>query len=136
MLKRKLINFKSQKIRFLIVGGWNTFFSYAMSLICYNLLENKINLIIILILINVLAILMSFTTQRLFVFKSSNMWYAEFIKNLYVYGLNSFFGLLLIWLMVIKIHIEFWIAQTLVTFFSSIAIFYIHKNFTFKEGKR
>lgn len=74
-----LIN-ASEKLRFLIVGGYNTLFGYLAFALAYVLFGAQIHYTILVILVHFIALTNSFITQRFFVFKSRGPWFAEFMR--------------------------------------------------------
>jgi putative flippase GtrA len=59
-------------IRYLLVGGFNTLFSIALFAVCYNVFNEKIGYITILVGTHFISVLNSTATFQFFVFRSKN----------------------------------------------------------------
>ncbi len=122
-----------QKIRYLVTGGMNTVFGYAVSVATYHILLPQYPLLVAAVIANILAITFSFISYKIFVFKTSGSWLNEYLKSYIVYGGMAVYGIILLWLLVEKALLSIWLAQLVVTF-SSVVISYIgHQRFTFKR---
>jgi putative flippase GtrA len=121
-------------LKYIAVGGINTLCGYIISIIVYYLLINKIGIILILVISNILSISFSFLTYKLFVFKTLGNWVKEYTRSYLVYGGISVIGISLTWLFLDIFYMNIWIAQAmsmlLVIFFS----YYGHKKFTFRAN--
>jgi putative flippase GtrA len=119
-------------VRYLVAGGVNTLFGYLVSLAFYYGLNQKINLIFILIITNIVSISFSFLTYKVFVFKTQGNWIKEYLKSYLVYGFTAIISSGCIWIMVQKISLSYWIAQSLAIIIIVIASYILHNNYTFK----
>ena len=94
----KLINFfGEQKTRYLLAGVWNTIFGYMLGVFAYLWLGDHMHIIFISIIVNIIAITMSFLSYKLFVFKTSGEWLIEYLKIYLVYGGTALIGTFLLW---------------------------------------
>lgn len=120
-----------QKIRFLMVGGFNTLCSYLLFIFlieCINF-PYQISLIIqYLITIN-----LSIITMRYYVFQSHNPILKEYSKASFVYLSMFILNYLSLFLMINILNINQIIAQGIYTIFSTIILFIIHKKITYKN---
>ena len=126
-----------EKLRFLLVGGWNTLFSLVLFALIFATSENyKLSLVIA----HFTSVLQSFLTFRFFVFranlnKDANI-LMEYLKINLVYliyfGLN--YALLVLFVETFKINPI--IAQVLITCILVVYAYIANKYFTFKNGKR
>jgi putative flippase GtrA len=124
---------KSDKVRYLIAGAWNTIFGYSLGVILFLLLTDFVHTAIIALICNLIAMAMSFVVYKLFVFKTSGNWIREYIKAFIVYGNAAVISIFLIWLFVDIIGWNIWTSQAL-TIVITVLISYIgHKQFTFKN---
>lgn len=123
----------SQKIRYILAGGWNTIFGYMLGVIAYLWLNNHMHIIFISIVTNIIAITMAFLTYKLFVFKTSGKWLMEYLKIYLVYGGTALIGTILLWGFVDYFRINIWISQGLVLGLLFIVSYVLNKKFTFKR---
>lgn len=123
----------SQKIRYLLAGGWNTLFGYLVGVGLYKILHAHTQTLYIALLANTICISMSFLTYKLFVFRTSGRWIEEYLKNCTVYSGAALISSLLLWVFVDLLSISIYIAQALVII-STVFISYTgHSRFTFKK---
>jgi len=125
--------FASSKARYLIAGGWNTFFGYGVGVGLYNALSPAVHVLIIGAIANVLSISMSFLTYKLFVFRTKGGWLREYVRTYIVYGGASLLGILLLWLLVDGCGLKIWLAQAGVIVFTVVVSYTGHSRFTFRR---
>lgn len=123
----------NQKLRYLVVGGWNTFFGYFMMILLFNLLHSKIHVVIIATISSIISITMSYLTYKKFVFKTSGNWLREWLRCFFVYSTASFFSIIMLWVLVDIVGLNIYIAQLSVMLIVVLASYISHKNFTFKN---
>lgn len=123
---------QSDKSRYLLAGAWNTAFGYGLGVGFYLLLSEHLHTAIIALLVNVVAITMSFVSYKIFVFKTLGNWVIEYLRAWVVYGNIAVLSIGLLWIFVDIMQINIWLAQAL-TIMSTVVISYFgHKKFTFK----
>lgn len=132
-----------QKLRFLLVGGFNTVFSYAVFFSLYWLFDklnvwnfDKIIVSNIALLVQYcITINVSFITMRYYVFRSHGNWKVELVKAWSVYIslflINAPIISFLIWLGLHPLA-----AQAIYLIFSTIVTFLLHKYYSFRETKK
>ena len=128
-----------EKIRFLLVGGFNTVFAYTLLLVLNFFLSEclayskSIVANIALIIQYVISINLSFLTMRYYVFRSHGIWQKEYVKSccvyVIIYGINA---------PIITSLIEFlnwplWMAQGAYLIISTVLTFLLHKYFSFRK---
>lgn len=131
MLKQLWLN---EQIRFLAVGSSNTLWGIVSFPILFFLLHSKIqNYIFILIISYVLNTLISFITQKLFVFKSKGNHMREFIKftllQILIFSINLFF-------LPLAMKASGWgpvIPQIIFSITVAVVSYFFHKYITFKK---
>jgi putative flippase GtrA len=122
-----------RRFRYLAVGGWNALFSYGATLVIYSLLSPYAHIIVIATISNIAAITMSFSTNKLFVFRSKGDWLKEYLRSYVVYGGNILVGILGLWLLADILGVPVWVAQGLLVAIG-VAVAYIgHQKFTFRS---
>ncbi len=121
--------------KYLIIGFLNTIFTYFISLAIYLIFQNKIGLIASGIIANLLCIKFSFWMQRIYVFKSKNIWIYEYIKSNIAYGSLSVMNVILMYIMVKYLNISIWIGQLILIPISVLISYSINHNYTFKKNE-
>ena len=120
-----------QQIRYLIIGLFNTIIGYAIFLLLYSSLNNKLHYNLILLSQYIITVNISYLNMKFLVFRTKENYKKEYIKNVITYIstyiLNS---LLLSSFLLMKINIE--ISQFIVLSIIAVIIYFIHKNINFK----
>lgn len=123
----------NQKIRFLLVGGFNTVFAYGVFVGLYQLAGLNYNLALItqyFITVNV-----SIFTMRYYVFQSHGNLKAEYVKAGSVYVGMYFFNAFALNFFVIVLSLGPVIGQALYLVVSTIITYILHKYFSFRNKK-
>lgn len=123
----------NQKIRFLLVGGFNTVFAYGVFVGLYQLAGLNYNLALIMqyfITVNV-----SIFTMRYYVFQSHGNLKAEYVKAGSVYVGMYFFNAFALNFFVIVLNLGPVIGQALYLVVSTIITYILHKYFSFRNKK-
>jgi len=123
----------SLKLRYLIVGGWNTAAGYLIFAAIYGLAAKHVSYLLIAALSHFLAVTQSFLTQRHLVFHSDGSGKREYLR-FHIAHLGSLAaGLCLLPLLVEWVGLSPLYAQALVTLLIVIASFFVHQHYTFKK---
>jgi putative flippase GtrA len=118
--------------RYLVAGCFNTLFGYFFSLILYYMLRDNLSVVTIGIIINVFTISMAFLAYKLYVFKTSGNWIKEYFRCYTTYGFSAILSVILMWFLVEKVGMLFWLAQGLIIGLCALISYYLHLRFTFK----
>ena len=129
-----------QKIRFLLVGGFNTVFAYLvlnfLNILFSLLLKNTLSPVAIanlaLIIQYILTINVSFITMRYYVFQSHGNWHKEWLKAWSVYIFLYLINAPVLTFMMAVLGWSTWLAQGVYLIFSTIVTFLLHKYYSFK----
>ena len=122
---------KDRRIRFLIVGGINTGFSYVLSCCLYYAFHRLMHITVITSVSSLLSIMFSFLAYRWFVFQSKGNFFKELLRCHVVYV--GILAILVcgIWLLVDFFNVPFWLAQLLLLVLVVIFAYLGHSRFTF-----
>jgi putative flippase GtrA len=121
----------TQKTRYLLAGGWNTLFGYCSTIALYYAFSNRLHVIEIGVLGNIIAITMAFLTYKLFVFQTKGNWLREYFRSYLVYGGIALLGIVMLWALVDGLKMPFWQAQGLVMVMAVVISYISHARFTF-----
>ena len=120
------------KIRFLFVGGFNAGVAYIIySLFCIVLGESAYQAA--LALAWAISSVISFTTQKLFVFESKGNWIKEYIKCCTTWFFSYLINAGLLEFTVKSLHLNVFVAQIISTFIASVFTYILFKTFAFKK---
>lgn len=134
-LARMIRVLRSEKFRYLLVGGWNTVFGYLSGVGLFLLLEKSFPVPIIGLIANIVGITMSFMTYKLWVFRTQGRWLQEYLRSYLVYGGSALMGIGLLWLFVDHLGVPIWYAQGMVIVITVIVSYVGHSRVTFKPPK-
>lgn len=129
---KRFVTKHEQKIRYLIVGGWNTFFGYAVFAALYFWLAGSIHYLVILSISYILSITNAYIGYKFFVFRTKGNIVREYLRFYIVYGAAFLVNLAVLPLLVEIGDLNMYISQALVTMLTIIGSYILHKNFSFK----
>ena len=121
-----------QLFKYLVVGCWNTFFGVSLYTIVI-LIFGEAHYLILGFLCNIVAITQSFFSHKLLVFKTKGNILKEYLRIYVTYSFSMLFGLIAMYILVDLMHIGAIYANLILTCFSVVLNFFLHKNFTFKR---
>jgi putative flippase GtrA len=133
---KQFLSTHEQKIRYLIVGGWNTLFGYGIFAALYFWLGTSMGYLWILSISFVISVANSYFGYKIFVFKTKGNMVSEFLRVYLVYGISFVFNLITLPFLVEIIHLNVYIAQAIVIIVTVIGSYVLHKNFSFKNKKQ
>lgn len=133
-----------QKLRYLLVGGFNTVFAYSILAILIWTYEkinisNNLNLneeiIANLALFTqyVLCVNVSFITMKYYVFQSKGNWKAEFVKAWSVYIFLYLINAPIMTFLMVTMNLHALVAQAIYLIFSTIITYILHKYYSFRK---
>ena len=129
-----------QKIRFLLVGGFNTVFAYV--------LLNIVNLLLLmldlpyskeaianaaLVIQYVIGVNVSFITMRYYVFQSHGAWIGEYFRAWSVYLLMFVINAPIITCLMKFLNWSLWLAQAVFLAIETVLTFVLHKYYSFRK---
>ena len=123
------------KLRFLMVGGWNTIFGIGFYVLAYLWLKDYVNYFVLLIPCNIAAITNAYLCYKIFVFRTRGNWLKEYLRFYVIYGLSMLVGMGLVALAVQVFKMHPITAQILTTGITIVASFFGHKKISFAAPK-
>jgi putative flippase GtrA len=122
-----------QKLRFLVVGVWNTAFAYLVYGVLYAVLHTRVHYLGISCLAHLLAAANAFVCQRKIVFESTTPWWPAFVRFNVVQGLILMMSLAGIAFLVEVIKVRPLISQIVVMTAAVIASYLLNLKFSFRK---
>lgn len=124
-----------EKLRFLIVGGWNTLFSYGTLWVFDALLHARLHYTLILTLNWVVGVTHNLFTFKLLVFRTRGNWLKEYLRSYVVYS-----GIFVVNLAIVAVIMEIWRPRLVIAQLPAIAVVTIisylgHKHFTYRTAE-
>lgn len=120
----------NQKIRFLLVGGFNTVVSYIMFLVFVWLLSPE-HYQAALLLSWVLSSFSSYFTQKIFVWRTAGNYFREYCRCLLTWSFAYLINALLLWFFVEKMLLPAWLGQAAAICTVTVFTFILFKYFAF-----
>ena len=120
-----------EKLRFLLVGIWNT----AFSVLLYNallLVVGHERYLVVFWLTWVIAVVQSTATMKYFAFRSKGDFWRQTGRAYFIYLPAQGLSTLLLWLAVTIAHLSPQLAQLITIFVTTIFSYVGHKYFTFR----
>lgn len=122
------------KLRYLLVGAWNTLAGYGIFAVLYQSMGQHIGYMGAAVLSHILAVTQSFATQRCIVFRSTGRGYAEYFR-FHITHLGSLAaGLCALPILIELFNIQPLIAQGVVTAVLVVVSYFVHQHFTFRNS--
>lgn len=84
---------RHRPLRYVVVGGWNTFFGVGLFTVLYLAFRGRIGYVAILAVTQVIAVLQSHLTQRLLVWRSRGHYVSELLRFSALYVVYYFANL-------------------------------------------
>lgn len=122
---------RHEKLRFVIVGGWNTVFGYATFAILYGFLHERVNYLAIAVMAHAIAVVNAFVCHRLLVFKRRGSWLSTFARFNFSQITVGAIGLVGLWVLVSICRMNPLTAQLLLTVFTVVLSYLAHRHFSF-----
>lgn len=133
-----------QKLRFLLVGSFNTVLAFAVLavlLCCCELLNEKLSLNlpeallanIALFTQYIITVNVSFLTMRYYVFRSHGDWRKEYVKAWSVYVFIYLTNAPVLTFLNVVLHFPPLLAQAVYLVFSTVVTFLLHKYYSFRQ---
>ena len=120
------------KIRFLLVGGYNAAFSYIIFAIAVHFIGHQYYQICV-ALQWIISSVFSFTTQKLFVFCTKGNWLKEYIKCCTTWVISYCCNALILEVIVRYITKNVYIGQFVSILLASVVTYILFKYFAFKH---
>lgn len=122
-----------EKVRFLVVGAYNSLFGFVAFLGLYALLSNKIHYAVILVFAHLLAVCNAFIGHRCLTFRVQGQLLADFLRfNISYLGVLAI-GLVLMPLMVETLRWHPLESNATLILITSISSFVLHKWVSFRR---
>ena len=124
----------SDKIRFLLVGGFNAAFSYVIFAIAINLIGSE-HYQICVALQWIISSVFSFVNQKIFVFCTKGHWVKEYLKCCTTWAVSYACNAIILEFIVRYISKNVYLSQLVSIFLASIVTYVLFKYFAFRHKK-
>jgi putative flippase GtrA len=124
---------RSEKVRFILVGGYNTLFGYGLFAGLILLAGSKIHYLIILLLAHLIGVTNAYYTHGLLVFRDAERSIRSYLRFHSVYLASLGFSLVALPILVEIVHLGPILAQGVVIVITVIMSYILHKHFSFAK---
>jgi putative flippase GtrA len=123
----------SQRLRFIMIGAYNTAFGYATFAVLFLIAGNHINYLLILVAAHFLSVGNAFLGHRHVTFRSSSHWPAEFVRFNVSYLGTLAFSLVALRILVGGLKYNPLVAAAVVTVSTVLLSYTLHQRFSFRR---
>jgi len=125
-----------EQILYLVIGGWNTLFGYAIWALLYFLLKDHLHYLIILVLSWPPAVANAYLGYRTVVFRSTGSVWREIPRFSLVYVITLVSALIALPILVRTLSFNLYVIQALYTGVVVVLSYLGHKYFSFRKSHR
>ena len=122
-----------QLFRFLLTGGWNTFFSYLVFSGLYFAFSKQLHYLVILTIATVIGVTHAYLCHKFFVFKTRGNYLREYFRFYAVYSLQIGINYIALPLL-IKTGMSPYIAQAAIIGLTTAGTYLGHKHISFAQS--
>lgn len=126
----------NRKLRFLVIGGWNTLFGYLCFYGLYLLAADRVHYLIVTAVAHSINIMQAYVMHRWLVFRSDDKIAREFLRFNASYVGTFLFGLLAMFLLVETAGLSPPVAQAIVILMNVVLSYILHSRVSFRPSDR
>ncbi len=134
-MRRALALANRKEVRYVLVGGWNTLFGWAVFVILQLTVGATIGYMAVLVIAQVVSIINAYLGYRWLVFRVQGSWWLDFFRFSTVYWIVFAVNLVALPLMVSVLGMNVIVAQTLFLVVTVIASYIAHNRFSFRRSE-
>ena len=127
---------RREQVLYLVVGGWNTFFGYAVWALLQYMLGDHIHYLVILLIAWPIAVLNAYLGYRYVVFRSRGPILRELPRFSLVYFLSLILNLALLPVALNILPLNIYVVQALLTVAVIVGSYLSHRYFSFGGERR
>lgn len=120
-------------MRFLIVGAWDTFFSYMVFAFLYYLWGGGLGDVAVIAVSSVIGITNAFLMHRYVTYRSNGIWWKEYLRFYVVYGGQLILQSLFFFIFSTWLGYNGYIIKLINTLIFTVVSYWAHKSFSFKS---
>lgn len=134
-MRRALSIANRKEVRYVLVGGWNTLFGWAVFVALQLTVGATIGYMAVLVIAQVVSITNAYLGYRWLVFRVQGSWWLDFFRFSTVYWIVFAVNLVALPLMVSVLGMNVIVAQTLFLVVTVIASYIAHNRFSFRRSE-
>lgn len=124
-----------KQIRYVLVGGWNTLFGWAVFVVLQLAVGHTIGYMAVLVIAQIMSIANAYLCYRWLVFRVQGNWWLDFLRFSAVYWVVFALNVVALPLMVSVLGMNVIAAQTIFVAVTVIASYIAHNRFSFRRSE-
>lgn len=124
---------KSEKIRYLLVGGYNTVFGYTFFVLLLLMFQDRVHYLVLLVLSHVVSVTNAYVAYKLLVFRTKGKWFQEYVRFNTVYLIVLLMNLITLPALVEIFSMNPVVGQAWFVVVTVTVSYLGHKHFSFKR---
>ncbi len=124
-----------KEVRYVLVGGWNTLFGWAVFVVLQLTVGHAIGYMAVLVIAQVVSIANAYLCYRWLVFRVQGNWWLDFVRFSTVYWIVFALNIVALPLMVSVLGMNVIVAQTIFVVVTVIASYIAHNRFSFRRSE-
>ncbi len=134
MTSRALRMANRKEVRYVLVGGWNTLFGWAVFVALQLTVGATIGYMAVLVIAQVVSIINAYLCYRWLVFRVQGSWWLDFFRFSTVYWIVFALNIAALPLMVSALGMNVIVAQTVFVVVTVISSYIAHNRFSFRRS--
>lgn len=134
MTSRALRMANRKEVRYVLVGGWNTLFGWAVFVALQLTVGATIGYMAVLVIAQVVSIINAYLCYRWLVFRVQGSWWLDFFRFSTVYWIVFALNIVALPLMVSVLGMNVIVSQTVFVVVTVIASYIAHNRFSFRRS--
>ena len=134
MTSRALRMANRKEVRYVLVGGWNTLFGWAVFVALQLTVGATIGYMAVLVIAQVVSIINAYLCYRWLVFRVQGNWWLDFFRFSAVYWIVFALNIVALPLMVSVLGMNVIVSQTVFVVVTVIASYIAHNRFSFRRS--
>ena len=135
LTQRALRMANRKQVRYVLVGGWNTLFGWAVFVVLQLAVGQAIGYMAVLVVAQIVSIANAYVCYRWLVFRVQGNWWLDFVRFSAVYWVVFALNVVALPLMVSVLGMNVIVAQTIFVVVTVIASYIAHNRFSFRRSK-
>ena len=123
----------NEKIRYLIIGGYNTFIGYGVFALLWMLFGHSLHYITILLIAHIASVINAFLGYKFFVFRKEAGAWVDFMRFNLVYLGALVFNILALPVLIELLNLRPLIAQAILISVTVLISYFLHGRFSFRN---
>ena len=122
-------------LRFIVVGFWNSFFSYVVFAVLYYAFGGGWHDIVVQVVAGVIGITNAYILHRIITYRSHGVWWQEYLRFYVVYGGQLLVQMAFFLLLTTCLGLNGYIVQLVMMIALTVLSYWTHKVYSFRNER-